>query len=375
MKRLRGVSDPVALLEEHVFFSDPTALFTTKAIVTAQTAWFSVNIVIACLFISLIASVPFILIRSKGKGCTKIGLIQSFALLAWLGGGIYLLMFQIHFQSTHFEGTRSLSLCESVYWMSQIITTVGYGDIIPAFGGGKLFVIAYVLSTILIISHMISDVVDIAMDYAEEVAKVAAEKSMKGSDEDGLTSKQQVHKWLQQDKPPLPWMPLIGSICVYLAFVIAGVLFFTLTPGEGKSVLEGVYMSVITLSTVGFGAVTPSTESGQVFCAFWMLFGVASLVGAVQVFSSFMRAVKDREDFSEGDRQRDFSALLDSVQTDGQGRIDKYEFMKICLLNSRSLNVSADELKKIEYAYRDLDPDPAGLVPLAEIKKGASESY
>jgi len=61
------------------------------------------------------------------------------------------------------------------------------------------------------------------------------------------------------------------ALGVILAFGVAGYMFF-----ESYSLLEAFYMTVITLSTVGYGEVRPLSESGQLFTAFLIIssFGI-----------------------------------------------------------------------------------------------------
>ncbi|MEW6413293.1 MAG: potassium channel protein [Candidatus Zixiibacteriota bacterium] len=61
-----------------------------------------------------------------------------------------------------------------------------------------------------------------------------------------------------------------------LIVVLGGTLGFTVL--EGMSPLDGLYMTVITLSTVGFGEVRPLHPTGRIFVIFLIMFGVA-LVG------------------------------------------------------------------------------------------------
>mmetsp|Transcript_102199 Transcript_102199/g.202892 ORF Transcript_102199/g.202892 Transcript_102199/m.202892 type:complete len:468 (-) Transcript_102199:245-1648(-) len=62
----------------------------------------------------------------------------------------------------------------------------------------------------------------------------------------------------------------------------------TATCCEGKGYMEAFYMSVVTLTTVGFGDVTPTTRGGIWFSIPWMLFGVASFANLVAAASVLM---------------------------------------------------------------------------------------
>merc|ERR1711981_162639 len=75
-------------------------------------------------------------------------------------GGLYLFTNIILFQSVHFKKIRPLTIVECMYFMSQVITTVGYGDITPAKVRGQVFVGLYVLGAMFIISMVVSDVVN-----------------------------------------------------------------------------------------------------------------------------------------------------------------------------------------------------------------------
>ncbi len=57
---------------------------------------------------------------------------------------------------------------------------------------------------------------------------------------------------------------------------------------EGYSILEAFYMTVITISTVGFGEIVPLTDTGRVFTIFLILSGVGSIALAAHAFTESM---------------------------------------------------------------------------------------
>merc|ERR1719440_793699 len=66
--------------------------------------------------------------------------------------------------------------------------------------------------------------------------------------------------------------PLLISLLVFAVIDIIWIMFFSLHPDEGKTVFQALYMSVITLTSVGFGWFTPVTEEGMIFAAQFMRF-------------------------------------------------------------------------------------------------------
>merc|ERR1719335_1029019 len=89
-------------------------------------------------------------------------------MLAVLLGGFFLFTNIILFQSVHFDRIRPLTVVECIYFMTQVITTVGYGDITPAKIRGQVFVGLYVLGALFIIAMLISDLTALMVKTASE---------------------------------------------------------------------------------------------------------------------------------------------------------------------------------------------------------------
>merc|ERR1719379_2122555 len=98
---------------------------------------------------------------------TRIQMSVAFGMWLAVFGGIYLFCNVIIFNSPHFKEQRPLYLVECIYMMSQVITTVGYGDITPAFPRGQIFVALYVLMAIFVIANIVSEVIDYVAKRAE----------------------------------------------------------------------------------------------------------------------------------------------------------------------------------------------------------------
>lgn len=79
----------------------------------------------------------------------------------------------------------------------------------------------------------------------------------------------------------------VGLLCFWLA---AGSIGFSWI--EGWSQLDGVYMAVITLSTVGYGEPRPLSDDGKVFASFLIVVGLAT---AVYTFTSLGQTLLEGE--------------------------------------------------------------------------------
>lgn len=301
----------------------------------------TVEYTIAIVWVLFVASVPFTLAGVTGKEQTNIDKTLTVTLLIVLFGGLYLFTNIILFQSAHFSTVRPLTLVECVYMMSQVITTVGYGDVTPAKQRGQVFVGFYVITSFLVIAVMMSNLVA----HLIQVAK----KRFDGADDSTTTQRVEPATAWMRTKEVISYRNLRFNFLVYFFFAFTWAIFFANMPGEGKKWYEAVYMSIITLSTVGFGAFTASTEAGKVFAAFWMIFGSLALVGCIGEFTSVMSKSRENEDYHPS---MNAEAIAAFERETGQSSMSEGDFIKFYML-SRKLT-SEEEMEAYRGAFRTL---------------------
>lgn len=67
-----------------------------------------------------------------------------------------------------------------------------------------------------------------------------------------------------------------------LAVLVIGAVFYHFV--EGLSWLDAFYFCVITLTTVGYGDITPQTDLGKLFTIFYVLIGIGIIATFAQLF-------------------------------------------------------------------------------------------
>jgi voltage-gated potassium channel len=101
--------------------------------------------------------------------------------------------------------------------------------------------------------------------------------------------------------------------------VAGGVLMRLLDHDEYSNVWVGMWWALQTVTTVGYGDVTPRNPSGRIIAAFVMLWGIAFLtITVAAITSTFVaRAAKERE-AAEG-------AVEDEAEVRIEARLDRIE--------------------------------------------------
>ena len=67
-----------------------------------------------------------------------------------------------------------------------------------------------------------------------------------------------------------------APLLLVASLLIVGVCFYTVV--EGWSVVDAVYFSAMSLATVGFGDIVPTTDVGKIFTVVYVLVGIGILV-------------------------------------------------------------------------------------------------
>jgi len=141
----------------------------------------------------------------------------------------------------------------------------------------------------------------------------------------------------------------------------------TATCCEGKSYLEAFYMSVVTLTTVGFGDVTPTTHGGIWFCIPWMLFGVASFANLVAAASILMMGATQRllsNDLLDELRQ---DSVIESCRNDREtmGNIPEQSILRAEFILHALIQdglVSMDVVNQLSEDFSTCDKDGSGFL-------------
>ncbi|MSV30576.1 MAG: potassium channel protein [Bryobacterales bacterium] len=120
-------------------------------------------------------------------------------------------------------------------------------------------------------------------------------------------------------QPPL--RRVLGVLALISSLLISGTLGFHWV--EGWTLFEGFYMTLMTLTTVGYGELHPLSSSGRIVAAALMLGGVAAVFISIGVLVDIIIKLELADYFGRKRRQRMLEELSDHYIVCGAGRVGR----------------------------------------------------
>lgn len=81
-------------------------------------------------------------------------------------------------------------------------------------------------------------------------------------------------------------MSLLASLAI-----ATGTIFYHFI--EGLNWLDSLYLAVVTITTLGYGDITPQTSAGKLFTIVYVLIGIAIIVSYINSFSRVRRIIRN----------------------------------------------------------------------------------
>lgn len=260
-----------------------------------------------------------------------------------------------------------------LYFVTQIITTIGYGDItVPP--EERLFITFYVFFGFAIVANIINGFITAYLDSkAEMMRREMRELEAKGSAaiEDAEEARRKCGNLNE----------LASATVFFVVFLLLGTCFYAWfeactcsyggsfvmgcnmtshevcvnSGGITKSWVDCLYMSMITMTTIGFGDMTPMSAAGRWIGLPWMLVAVLAAGNFASSLSSYMDYMTKKPHGKKFTRE-----LFKKIDKDGNNWLSRGEFYAWALV-TKGL-VSAEDIDMVDRVFRALDENKKGQI-------------
>ena len=128
-------------------------------------------------------------------------------------------------------------------------------------------------------------------------------------------------------------------LAVFAVIVLGTVVFHLL---EGWSILDSLYVTAQTVTTVGFGDLTPRTPYGRAFAAIFMMMSVGVVLYAL---TTTVQTIVHSELFATYGRSRKMSKLRDHFIICGAGRVGSHLIRALRAVDATFVVIETDSAK------------------------------
>jgi len=256
---------------------------------------------------------------------------------------------------------------DALYFSAVTASTVGYGDVLPVTDGQKVFTIFFILLGVVFVlgvalTLLVDDLYD-AVNRAKKSAREVGELHL-------------VEKFMKRHTKKKIRLPAnISGISAYGRVMLKNGIYITacfIPPiifafVEGWNVVETIYYSVVTFTTVGYGDISPSNKWVRLAAVFYV---PVSVVIFSRIFSSLSNVYMTRKT-KEAERaflnRKLTKEDIRAMDVDFDGKVTKEEYLMFMLVIMGK--VDSIFINKLRSVFDKLDTDRSGTLTVEDLLK------
>ncbi|KAF3501921.1 hypothetical protein F2Q69_00039458 [Brassica cretica] len=298
------------------------------------------------------------------------------------------------FNRDHYSGVETHPVVDALYFCIVTMCTIGYGDIAPLTPWTKIFAVVFVLFGFGFLDILLSGVVNYVLDLQESMILTGIQMgSSRGSHR--FSAKDYIIDF-EKGRMRIR-MKVFLALCVVVLCVGVGALVLHFV--EGLDLVDSVYLSVMSVTTVGYGDRAFKTLEGRLFAAAWLLVSTLAVARAfiylaeARIDRRHRRAVKFAlnreitvEDLLAADTYQhgfisDLELFMQFLGTNLEAANNlKDTVFRLCYSKSEYIvlklkemgKVSDKDINQVVNQFDKLDPNNLGKITLPDLLGGPS---
>ena len=250
---------------------------------------------------------------------------------------------------------------DTLYFSIVTITTTGYGDLLPKTGVVKMWTCFYAFFGVVVISSIMGFIVARLMEHGERAIAMkkmkealkppsTKKKESEAAAEDALSEipvKEQ-KPWLTKERreliTALGWV-LFSKGCAVIMYTQgdksitddlqkgdAGCDFYNDACHVSLPFVNVLYMTAVSMTSVGYGDFSPSTPGGRFFAVIWLMFGTLSVAFFFGTLAGqYLDRKQEAMNLIQMNTKLDVTDIASFDGPDGDGKIDVVEYVSFML--------------------------------------------
>ncbi|KAF4371727.1 hypothetical protein G4B88_030831, partial [Cannabis sativa] len=273
-----------------------------------------------------------------------------FLLLIYLSLGVLI----YSFNTDHFSGVETHPVVDALYFCIVTMCTIGYGDIAPLTPFTKVFACVFVLVGFGFIDILLSGVVNYVLDVQENIILTGMQQmdhddqnrhhNSNNSNNNHNHNHNHHHGFSARDyiidvaKGRMRIRLKVGlALGVVVLCISVGVMF--LHYGEELDWVDSIYLSVMSVTTVGYGDRAFKTLKGRLFAAIWLLLSTLAVARAF-LYLAEARIDKRHRRIAKWVLQREITVedlLAADINHNGFIRVESFWVLGKCVRTNRQV--------------------------------------
>ncbi|TVT99651.1 hypothetical protein EJB05_54967, partial [Eragrostis curvula] len=248
----------------------------------------------------------------------------------------------------HMSGDRTGSrVLDALYFCVVTMTTVGYGDLVPASGAAKLLACAFAFAGVALVGTFLSK----AADYLVEKQEAILFRALHLRDADRARTLRAMEANKVRYK-------LYTSAALLAASLAAGTAF--LVEVEGMRPVDAFYCVCATVTTLGYGDRSFASVPGRAFAAAWITVSTV-VVALFFLYAAELCTERRRRALARWVlTRRTTTTDLEAADVDGDSRVGAADFV---LYKLKELGkISQEEIAEFLEEFDKLDADNSGTL-------------